>query len=99
MLSQSVALWWNNTGRATRYSISAQAHLCIPIHLDTYFALDVDERKVQTSFNFDLMRDLAGGDACAPGHNAHSVEHILPKIALPIVQKSTKNALPIVPFG
>ena len=79
MLSQSVALWWNNTGRATRYSLSAQAHLCMPIHLDTYFALDVDERKVQTGFNFDLMRDLAGGDACAPGHNAHSVEHILSK--------------------
>ena len=47
----------SGTGRATRYSLSAQAHLCMPIHLDTYFALDVDERKVQTGFNFDLIRD------------------------------------------
>ena len=47
----------SGTGRATRYSLSAQAHLCMPIHLDTYFALDVDERKVQTGYNFDLIRD------------------------------------------
>lgn len=47
----------SGTGRATRYSLSAQAHLCMPIHLDTYFAQDVDERKVQTGFNFDLIRD------------------------------------------
>ena len=38
----------------------------------------------------------AGGDACVPRHNAHSVEHILPKIAHPIVQKSKKIAHPIV---
>ena len=43
--------------RATRYSLSAQAHLLMPLNLDTYFAKDVDERQVQTSFNFDLIRD------------------------------------------
>ena len=43
----------SGTGRATRYSLSNQAQLCMPINLDTYFAQDVDERKVQTCFNFD----------------------------------------------
>lgn len=42
--------------RATRYRLSSQAHLLMPLHLDTYFALEVDERQVQTSFNFNLIR-------------------------------------------
>ena len=42
--------------RATRYKLSDQAHLLMPLNLDTYFAQDVDEREVQTSFNFDLIR-------------------------------------------
>ena len=42
--------------RATRYCLSPLAHLLMPIDLDTYFALDVDDRQVQTSFNFDLIR-------------------------------------------
>ena len=43
--------------RATRYRLSSQAHLLMPLNLDTYFALDVDERQVQTSFNFELIRE------------------------------------------
>ena len=54
--------------RATRYRLSNQAHLLMPLNLDTYFAQDVDERlrvgeqgsgmrQVQTSFNFDLIRE------------------------------------------
>lgn len=43
--------------RATRYSLSPQAHLLMPLNLDTYFAKDVDERQVQTSFNFGLIRE------------------------------------------
>ena len=43
--------------RATRYSLSPQAHLLMPLNLDTYFAKDVDERQVQTSFNFQLIRN------------------------------------------
>lgn len=43
--------------RATRYRLSDQAHLLMPLNLDTYFAQDIDERKVQTSFNFELIRD------------------------------------------
>ena len=42
--------------RATRYKLSDQAHLLMPLNLDTYFAQDVDEREMQTSFNFDLIR-------------------------------------------
>lgn len=42
--------------RATRYRLSDQAHLLMPLNLDTYFAQDIDERKVQTSFNFGLIR-------------------------------------------
>ena len=42
--------------RATRYKLSDQAYLLMPLNLDTYFAQDVDEREVQTSFNFDLIR-------------------------------------------
>lgn len=43
--------------RATRYRLSDQAHLLMPLNLDTYFALEVDKRQVQTSFNFDLIRE------------------------------------------
>ena len=43
--------------RATRYSLSPQAQLLMPLNLGTYFAKDVDERQVQTSFNFDLIRE------------------------------------------
>lgn len=32
--------------RATRYRLSDQAHLLMPLNLDTYFAQDVDERQV-----------------------------------------------------
>ena len=42
--------------RATRYRLSDQAYLLMPLNLDTYFAQDVDERQVQTSFNFELIR-------------------------------------------
>ena len=42
--------------RATRYRLSDQAHLLMPLNLDTYFSMDQDKRQVQTSFNFDLIR-------------------------------------------
>ncbi len=45
-------------GRATRYSLSAQAHLMMPLNIDTYFTNDVDERKVQESFNFQLIKEV-----------------------------------------
>lgn len=45
-------------GKATRYSLSAQAHLMMPVDIDTYFIKDVDERTVQESFNFELIREV-----------------------------------------
>ena len=45
-------------GKATRYSLSAQAHLMMPLNVDTYFIKDIDERKVQESFNFQLIQDV-----------------------------------------
>lgn len=47
--------------RATRYRLSNRAHLLMPLNLDTYFSQDVDERMVQTSFNFDLIREQMPG--------------------------------------
>ncbi|MBO4737968.1 MAG: Fic family protein [Bacteroidales bacterium] len=42
--------------RATRYSLSNKAYLLMPLNLDTYFINDIDERQVQTIFNFDLIK-------------------------------------------
>ena len=47
--------------RATRYRLSNRAHLLMPLNLDTYFSQDVDELIVQTSFNFDLIREQMPG--------------------------------------
>ena len=45
-------------GKATRYSLSAQAQLMMPLDIDTYFLKDIDERTVQESFNFDLICNI-----------------------------------------
>ena len=45
-------------GKATRYSLSPQAHLMMPLDIDTYFLNDVDDRKVQESFNFQLIKHV-----------------------------------------
>ena len=45
-------------GPATRYKLSAQAHVTMPLDLDTYFDKDIDEREVQEMFNFDLIREV-----------------------------------------
>lgn len=44
--------------RATRYRLSPQAQLLMPLNLDTYFSLEVDERQVQSSYNFELINGL-----------------------------------------
>ena len=44
--------------RATRYRLSPQAQLLMPLNLDTYFALEVDERQLQSSYNFELINGL-----------------------------------------
>lgn len=45
-------------GPATKYELSAQAHITMPLDIDTYFLRDVDEREIQTDFNFDLIRNI-----------------------------------------
>ena len=44
-------------GKATRYSLSAQAQIMMPLDIYTYFLKDIDERKIQESFNFSLIRN------------------------------------------
>ena len=61
--------------RATRYRLSPQAHLLMPIDLDTYFSLDVDDRQVQTSFDFNLIREqLPAVKLFSDEENAHLQE-------------------------
>ena len=45
-------------GPATKYKLTPQAHVAMPLNLATYFDKDIDEREVQESFNFDLIRDV-----------------------------------------
>lgn len=43
--------------RATRYFITPKAHLLRTIDLDTYYAMPIANRAMQTSYNFDLIRE------------------------------------------
>ena len=45
-------------GPATKYKLTPQAHVTMPLDLATYFDKDIDEREVQESFNFDLIRNV-----------------------------------------
>lgn len=45
-------------GPATAYKLTPQAHILMPINIDTYFNQDIDERKVQSTFNFDLIQEI-----------------------------------------
>ena len=45
-------------GRATRYSISAQAQVTMKIDIETYFKKETDERVVQSGFNFSLINEI-----------------------------------------
>lgn len=45
-------------GPATKYKLTPQAHVTMPLDLATYFDKDIDEREVQGSFNFDLIRNV-----------------------------------------
>lgn len=47
--------------RASRYSITPRTHLLMTFDTDTYFQKEIDERVVQTSFNFDLLEKLLPG--------------------------------------
>ncbi len=45
-------------GPATKYRLTPQAHVTMLLDLATYFDKDIDERVVQESFNFDLIREV-----------------------------------------
>lgn len=45
-------------GPATRYRLTPQAHVTMELNLDTYFDKDIDERRIQETFNFDLINDI-----------------------------------------
>lgn len=45
-------------GPSTRYRLSPQAHLTMELNLDTYFDKDIDERKIQETFNFQLINEI-----------------------------------------
>lgn len=45
-------------GPATKYTLSPQAHITMPLNIDTYFEKDVDEREMQENFNFGLIKEI-----------------------------------------
>lgn len=45
-------------GRAVKYSIMPKAHLLRTYDIGEYFKNEIDERKIQTSFNFSLLENL-----------------------------------------
>ena len=47
----------HGNNRSTVYSITPKAHLLRTVNLDSYYAKGIDERDVQTSYNFDLIRE------------------------------------------
>lgn len=44
--------------RATRYSLSNQAFITMPLDIETYFSVEEDKRVIQPTFNFELIRSL-----------------------------------------
>lgn len=44
--------------RATRYFITPKAQLLRTVDLDSYYAVNVDERQMQTTYNFELIREV-----------------------------------------
>ncbi len=45
-------------GPATRYQLSPQALVTLPIDIVSYFVDDVDQRQVKEQYNFELIRDI-----------------------------------------
>ncbi len=45
-------------GPATKYRLTPQACVMMPLDPDTYFKQEIDQRQVQPSFNFGLIREI-----------------------------------------
>lgn len=61
MIVEAVRVGWIEVvgkGPATRYRLTPQAHVTMELNLDTYFNKDIDERRVQKSFNFELINGI-----------------------------------------
>lgn len=39
-----------------KYSLTSQSHVTMPLDLATYFSKDIDERVIQETFNFRLIK-------------------------------------------
>jgi Fic family protein len=48
-------------GRATQYAISSAYELLYPIDVTKYYEKEIDERKIRSSFNWDLIRSTLPG--------------------------------------
>lgn len=60
-------LYVEGKARATRYFVSAKGRLLKTVDLDSYYAMPVGKREMQTSYNFDLIRnDLPSIDIFTP---------------------------------
>lgn len=57
-LVESKDLLVTGQGRATRYSLSPHARVTMALNIDTYFEKEMDEREVQTGFNFNLINEI-----------------------------------------
>ncbi len=47
----------SGNGKNTKYSISPVYELFQPMNLNTYFELEIDERTIKETFNFNLIYD------------------------------------------
>jgi predicted transcriptional regulator len=45
-------------GKSTRYRLSPAYELFYPVDLETYFEKEIDERKIKSGFNFQLLEDV-----------------------------------------
>jgi hypothetical protein len=48
----------SGAGKNTRYKISGTFKILSRVDIDLYFKKDIDERKIQTSFNFNLIHEI-----------------------------------------
>ena len=46
------------SGRSTKYRISNSYAIIVPVDIDAYFKQEIDERKIQNSFNFKLIAEI-----------------------------------------
>ena len=48
----------HGNGKASRYQIAPTYNLFVPIDMDEYFSREIDERKINKTFNFALINDI-----------------------------------------